>query len=124
MKRKNWYPLDNAGKIYPPISNSRRPSTFSLSVTLTEAVDKDILQKAANQILERFVSFNVKLKRGIFWYYLEENNKPFFVEEEPPYFLRFIDQKANNGYLFKIFYKDFEVILLFLCRLQQLVYTY
>ena len=111
MKRKNWYPLDNAGKIYPPVSNSHRPSTFSLSVTLTEAVDKDILQKAANQILERFVSFNVKLKRGIFWYYLEENNKPFYVEEEPPYFLRFIDQKANNGYLFKIFYKENRITL-------------
>ena len=111
MKRKTWYPLDNAGKIYPPVSNNRRPSTFSLVATLNEPVDKDILQKAVNQILERFVSFNVKLKRGIFWYYLEQNNKPFFVEEEPPFFLRFIEQNENNGYLFKVFYKENRITL-------------
>ena len=46
------------------------------------------------------------IKKGLFWYYLEENNKPFFVEEEPGYFLRFINQKENNGYLFKVFYKN------------------
>lgn len=111
MKRKTWYPLDNAGKIYPPVSNSRRPSTFSLSAVLTEPINKDILQQAVNEILDRFVSFNVKLKRGWFWYYLEENNKPFYVEEEPPYFLKYINQKENNDYLFKVFYKDNRITL-------------
>ena len=111
MKRKTWYPLDNAGKIYPPVSNNHRPSTFSLVAVLNEPIDKEILQKAVNEILDRFVSFNVKLKRGIFWYYLEENNKPFFVEEEPPYFLKFINPDENNNYLFKVFYKDNRITL-------------
>lgn len=111
MKRKNWYPLDNAGKIYPPISNSRRASTFSLTAVLTEPVEKEILQQATNEILNRFVSFNVKLKRGIFWYYLEENNRPFTVEEEPPYFLKYIDQVENNGYLFRVYYKNNHITM-------------
>ncbi len=111
MKRKNWYPLDNAAKIYPPISNPRRASTFSLTAVLTEDVDKDTLQQATNEILNRFVSFNVKLKRGIFWYYLEENNRPFTVQEEPPFFLKYIDQIENNGYLFRVFYKHNHITM-------------
>ena len=75
MKRKNWYPLDNAAKIYPPVSNPRRASTFSLTAVMNEKVDEKVLSKAVDEILNRFVSFNVKLKRGIFWYYLEENNR-------------------------------------------------
>lgn len=106
MKRKNWYPLDNAAKIYPPVTNSRRPSTFSLVAVLNEPVDRDILQHAVNQILLRFESFNVKLKRGIFWYYLEKNNRACIVEPEPPYFLKHIEEKDNNGYLFRVFYKE------------------
>lgn len=111
MKRKNWYPLDNAGKIYPPISNSGRPSTFSLIAVLNEPIDKDVLQKAVNEILDRFVSFNVRLRRGIFWYYLEENNRPFAVQEEPAYFLKHISPSENNGYLFKVFYKENRITM-------------
>lgn len=111
MKRKNWYPLDNAGKIYPPISSARRTSTFSLTATLTEEVDKTVLTHAVELILDRFVSFNVRLKRGIFWYYLEENGKPFTVEEEPPYFLKHIDQVENNGYLFRVYYKKNRITM-------------
>lgn len=111
MKRKTWYPLDNAGKIYPPVSSNRRPSTFSLSAVLTEPINKDILQQAVNEILDRFVSFNVKLKRGIFWHYLEENNKEFQVEEEPAYFLKYIQPEENNGYLFKVFYKENRITM-------------
>ena len=111
MKRKTWYPLDNAAKIYPPISNYSRPSTFSLTAVFNDAIDKDILQKAVNEILDRFASFNVKLKRGIFWYYLEENNAPFKVEEEFPYFLRYISRNENNGYLFRVLYKENRITL-------------
>ena len=111
MKRKNWYPLDNAAKIYPPVSNYMRPSTFTLTAVLKETVNKDILQQATNEILNRFVSFNVKLKRGIFWYYLEENNRPFTVEEEPAYTLKYIDQIENNGYLFRVYYKENRITM-------------
>lgn len=113
MKRKTWYPLDNAAKVYPPVSNSRRPSTFSLIAVLNEPIDKDILQKATNEILDRFETFNVKLKRGIFWYYLEKNDKPFEVREEMPYFLKQITADENNGYLFRVLYKENRINMVF-----------
>ncbi len=111
MKKKTWYRLDNAAKIYPPISSSRRPGVFALSAVLTEKIDKDILGEAVNVVLHRFPSFKVRLKRGIFWYYLEENKKPFYVAEEPPFFLQFIDEQENNDYLFKVFYLGNKITL-------------
>jgi len=111
MKRKTWYPLDNAGKIYPPVTNNRRPSTFSFVAVLSEKINKNTLQKAVDEILVRFESFNVKLKRGIFWYYLEKNNKPCKVEPEPAYYLKHIEPTDNNGYLFRVFYKDNRITM-------------
>ncbi len=67
-----WLRLDNAAKIFP--ANKRRGwyNIFRQSCTLTEPVDKDILQSALDITVRRFPSIAVKLRRGVFWYYLEE----------------------------------------------------
>ena len=111
MKKKSWYKLDNAAKIYPAISSEKRGSMFSLSAVLTESIDGEVLNEAVNIILERFPTFKVKLKRGVFWYYLEENRKPFYVSEEPANFLRFINENETNDYLFKVFYYNKKITL-------------
>lgn len=111
MKKKNWYRLDNAAKIYPPCSNYRRAGNFTLSALLTEDVNNIVLEKAVNNVLKRFPSINVKLKKGVFWYYFEENNKKFEVREEEPYFLKYIDSKENNGFLFKVYYRKNKISL-------------
>lgn len=111
MKKRNWYRLDNAAKIYPPISSSRRGSMFSLIAKMKEPVDKDFLNEAVNVILKRFPTIDVKLKRGIFWYYLEENTKPFYVTEAKPFFLKFIEDEQNNDFLFRVNYNGNNIIL-------------
>ena len=105
MRKKNWYALDNAAKLYPAISNERRPNIFCFSCLLSENIDKEKLQQAVNIVLERTPIFKTKLKKGVFWYYLEENTKPFIIREEEPNFLKFFDFKQNNDYLFKIYYR-------------------
>lgn len=111
MKKKYWFKLDNAAKIYPPISNENRGSMFSLSAILKENIDGEILNQAVNVILDRFPTFKVRLKRGIFWYYLEENKKSFNVCEEPAYFLRFVNESENNNYLFRVFYYNKKITI-------------
>lgn len=111
MKKKTWFRLDNAAKVYPPTSGSRRGGMFALSAILYEQVDKDILNDAVNVVLNRFPTFKVKLNRGIFWYYLEENKNPFYVTEEPGYFLKHIDEKQSNNYLFRVFYFENKITL-------------
>ena len=62
-----WFRLDNSGKIFPEVSNHRETNVFRVAVTLTEKVDKELLQLALDAILSWYPMFKVKLKKGIFW---------------------------------------------------------
>lgn len=99
---KKWYSLDNSSKIFPATTSDGRKNTFFLSAVLKEEVNKEILEQAVNEVLKRFPSFCVRLKRGMFWYYLEENTKPFKLTEEDANFLETFNEKENNNYLFKV----------------------
>lgn len=46
----------------------------------------------------------MKLKRGFFWYYFEENKRQPFVEQESSWPCRYIDPKSNQLYLFRVSY--------------------
>lgn len=67
-----WLKLDNAAKIYPAAKSKKWINYFRLSATLRHPIAPDILQKALNMTVKRFPSISVKLRRGVFWYYLEE----------------------------------------------------
>ena len=71
-RKLRWMHLDNSAKIYPAAATSRWSNIYRLSATLTELVDKDILQSALDVTVRRFPSIAVRLCRGTFWYYLEE----------------------------------------------------
>ncbi len=101
-KKQNWYTLDNAAKIYPPTASSRRPHVFCFSALLDSEIQKDLLQKAVTNVLNHYPTFKTTLKRGAFWYYLEENRKNVLVFDEPPYYLKQINYTENNGYLFQV----------------------
>ena len=61
MKRNQyWYPVDNAGKIFPAVSKDSRSSVFRLSFYLKEEIKKDVLEEAVNQVLPRFETFAVE----------------------------------------------------------------
>ena len=112
MKRKNyWYPVDNAGKIFPAVSKDSRSSVFRLSFYLIEAVDKDTLTQAVNDVLPRFETFNVELKSGLFWNYLSKNSKPALVRKEDPVICRHIPAATNHNYLFTVYYFENKITL-------------
>ncbi|WP_167957067.1 hypothetical protein [Anaerosporobacter faecicola] len=112
MKRNQyWYPIDNAGKIFPAVSKDSRSSVFRLSFYLKEKVKKDFLEQAVNNVLPRFETFAVELKSGLFWYYLSANDRPFQVEEESARIAKFFSWQKNNGYLFKVYYYENKITL-------------
>ena len=83
MKLKRWYRLDNAAKIFPPTTDQYDTKTFRFAVSLTEEVNADYLQKALEETLKNYPIFHSTLKKGIFWYYLEESDaKPIVSKEE------------------------------------------
>ena len=101
---KNWRRLDNSAKIFP-LSTGRKYSTvFRLSVVLKEDIQPSILQQALIETLEKYQSFKVKIKKGFFWHYLENNAKIPFVEPETDYPCKYINPTLNKGYLFKVTY--------------------
>ncbi len=75
MKRikntEEWFKLDNASKIYPGSGNSRWNAVYRVSVVMKERVDREALQQALDKVIERFPSYNVVLRRGFFWYFLQ-----------------------------------------------------
>lgn len=82
MKRTNWYKLDSIGKFYAAISSKQIPNVFRYSCILNNEIDENVLQNALNNTIEIYPNFNVNLKKGIFWYYLDETNKKFKVTKE------------------------------------------
>lgn len=105
MAKKNWYPLDNAAKIYPPNTNSESPFVFSFSARIDREVDPELLDRALNAQLQKMPTFKTALKRGFFWYYLESNFRPARCEPQPDNYLRKIEPEKNNGYMFEVFYR-------------------
>ena len=103
---RRWFRLDNAAKIYPVIMNSRHPTVFRVGAIMREPVDPVLLQRAAEQAIERFPAFKVRLRAGVFWYYLEENRARFSVEPETPYPCRRFTRKGNNRYRLRVLYHN------------------
>lgn len=110
-KKKYWYKVDNAGKIFPAISKNNRSNVFRLSFYLEDTIDPELLEKAVNMLLPRFETFAVQLKNGLFWNYLAANHKPFKVEPEIAEICRYFKSARNNGYLFKVYYLENKVTL-------------
>lgn len=80
-REEDWLPLDNAAKIYPATASLKSPAEFRLSFTLKEPVRLLWLQNALRLIMPRFPYFQVYLRRGFFWYYLQR--RPFIPAVQP-----------------------------------------
>ena len=80
--RKQWYRLDNAALIFPAVMRKNWNNVFRVSVTLKDAVDPELLSRAAAELLPRFPAVFVRLRTGFFWYYLETAAEAPKAEED------------------------------------------
>lgn len=100
-----WEKLDNTAHLFPVIADSNMSNVYRISVTLKEEIRRELLQDALNLVLSRVDGFNLRLRKGVFWYYFEENGKPApRVRQENTYPCRFIIQNKNRSYLFRVTY--------------------
>ena len=91
--QKKWYRLDTAALIFPAIARSDWSNAFRISASLAEPVDPAILQRAADDMRLRFPSFFVTLRKGVFWYYLEERGQAVEVQGDYAYPLTFMSSR-------------------------------
>lgn len=71
-EKRFFLSLDNAAKLYPAVRTKKWSNIFRLSATLTEQIDPRILQSALDITVKRFPSISMGLRKGFFWYRLEE----------------------------------------------------
>lgn len=107
-----WDRLDNTAHLFPVIAGDSMSNVYRISVTLTERIEPEPLQRALDIVLPKFDGFNLRLRQGVFWYYFEENGKPApRVREENTFPCRFIYPNRNNSYLFRVTYYKYRINL-------------
>ncbi|PJJ26759.1 DUF6320 domain-containing protein [Lacrimispora celerecrescens] len=115
MKRspqgERWRRLDNTAKIFPVIASENLSNVFRISAVLKDEVDPGTLQRALEEILPQFEGFSVRLRRGFFWYYFENNKRMPVIERETTYPCKYIDPHSNQLYLFRVTYFDRRINL-------------
>ena len=98
-----WEKLDNTAHLFPVISGEDMSNVYRITIELNEKIQQDVLQKALNIVLPKFNGFNLRLRKGVFWYYFEENGKPApKVKQETKAPCRYIVQNKNRSYLFRV----------------------
>ncbi len=104
-KRDVWYKLDLSAIVYPTLQRRDFSSVYRLSVVLKEVINPAILQTALDKTLPRFPTYKVAIRKGLFWRYLEPNNRP------GPYVMKDISNpcmpmpfKGNMRYLVRVYY--------------------
>ncbi len=78
----NWYKLDNVAKVFIAAYNKRNPRSIRVSCCLNETVDPDILTDALTVTVKHRPQFQVRIRRGFFWNYLEQTDAVCTVTEE------------------------------------------
>lgn len=103
--RRDWYKLDLSAIVYPTLQRRDFSSVYRLSVVLKEEIQPDVLQRALNMMMPRFPTYKAAIRKGLFWRYLEPNNRPGpFVQEDVKNPCQPMHFKANNRYLVRVYY--------------------
>ncbi|MCI8433122.1 MAG: alcohol acetyltransferase [Lachnospiraceae bacterium] len=103
--RGEWYKLDLSAIVYPTLQRRDFSSVYRLSVVLKEEIKPDVLQKALDLTLPRFPTYKAAIRKGLFWRYLEPNDRPGpFVQEDVKNPCQPMHFKANHRYLVRVYY--------------------
>ncbi|MDF2542832.1 MAG: hypothetical protein K0S47_2550 [Herbinix sp.] len=81
-KPVEWSRLDNAAKIFPPNSNEKDTKVFRFVAELMDDIDEQMLQEAVEKTVAVFPFYQSVLRKGVFWYYLENTDILPRVKEE------------------------------------------
>lgn len=111
-EKKPWYRLDLSAIVYPTLQRKNFSSVYRLSVVLKEKVEPDLLQRAVDETLPRFPTFKVAMRKGVFWRYLELNDRPGpFVEPDIANPCMPMSFQNSSRYLIRIYYYEKRISL-------------
>lgn len=82
MNNENWYSADNAAKMFLATYSERDTRSIRVSCTLFEQVEPAVLEEALKRTIATRSLFQVRIRRGVFWHYIEHTNALPTVTEE------------------------------------------
>ena len=97
-----WVRLDNAAKIYPAARRRNWSNVFRQSVTLSEDVDTGVLKSALDITIKRFPSIAARLRKGMFWYYLQQVETAPEIRDECSYPLTYMSKEEMRKCAFRV----------------------
>ena len=101
-KTLRWLRLDNAAKIYPAARRKNWSNVYRQSVTLHEDIDNSILKSALEVTVKRFPSIAARLRKGVFWYYLQQVDSAPEIREEYSYPIIYMSDKEMSKCAFRV----------------------
>ncbi|MEG2775355.1 MAG: MFS transporter, partial [Acetivibrio sp.] len=106
-----WRRLDNTAKLFPVISSENLTNVFRISCTLDSKIEKERLQQALAEVLPWFEGINVRLRRGLFWYYFEAKKKVPEIVKEATYPCKYLNPHDPGHFLFRVSYYENRINL-------------
>ena len=82
MSSDNWYKIDNVAKVFLATVGKRDTRSFRLCCTLKEKIDPELLQQAVLSAIQDRPQVQVRIRRGVFWHYMEDTDLLPKVTEE------------------------------------------
>lgn len=80
-----WRKLDNAALAFPAVTGKQDTRVFRFYCQLKENVDGEVLQKALDQTIQKYPLYQAVLRKGLFWFYMEQRDiRPIAKKEEQP----------------------------------------
>ena len=75
--------MDNVARLFLATHTKRDPRCLRVSCSLNEMIDRDTLQKALDTTISLRPEFQVRIRRGFFWHYMEQTDaRPVVTEED------------------------------------------
>ena len=74
MTRRVWARLDNASNMFLAARSDADPKVFRMTAEMDHDVDPELLQEALESTFDRYPLYRSVLRRGVFWYYLQDSD--------------------------------------------------
>lgn len=107
----DWLKLDNAAKIYPSSHSDVAPKVFRVGMQLDAPIRLSALQDALERTIARCPYYQVHLRRGFFWYYLQRHRSVPSIQllsDEP---ITNVRMRSPDEHLFRVQAKDSTVAI-------------
>nr|NLD40926.1 alcohol acetyltransferase [Actinomycetales bacterium] len=110
-QRPGWVRLDNAANIFVAARSEVDTKVFRLSAELDEDIDSAVLQQALDRVYAQYPLFRAVLRRGIFWYYLQQSELQPEVRFDDGPSVPHLYQDERRDLLFRVLHRGRRISL-------------